>query len=320
MSVPVINVAAVVMRDPQGRLLLVRKSGTSLFMLPGGKPVGDESFESTVIRELEEELSLLVDRTKLHFTGIFSAAAANEPGYRVVATVFEHPFVGNPLPRAEIAEFRWQEIEADIVESELAPLILEKILPALSRKVNCVTVFAGASIGASSHYKEAAAAFGRELSLRGITVVYGGGNVGLMKALADGVSSVDGHIIGVMPEFLVAREIARPGLSRLDVVPTMYDRKSRMGFLADAFVALPGGAGTIDEFFDAWTAQQLGVHQKPIALYDSEFWAPLISTVKHLAAEGFVRGSDLDGLIVADDVSSLLSSLEQWSPPNVKWT
>ena len=175
-----------------------------------------------------------------------------------------------------------------------------------------VCVFCGASTGRRSAYAEAARAFGALLAERGLGLVYGGGRVGLMGALADGALAGGGEAIGVIPQGLVDRELAHPGLSELRVVLSLHERKAEMAALADAFVALPGGFGTLDELMEQLTWAQLGLHRKPVGLLDVEgYWAPLIALARHATQEGFVRELDLEAIAVGDDGALLLDRLER---------
>ncbi len=189
-----------------------------------------------------------------------------------------------------------------------------------------VCVFCGASSGRLPAYAEAARSFGAAAAARGLGVVYGGGRVGLMGAVADGALSRGGEVIGVIPQELVDRELAHSGLSELRIVGSLHERKAVMAELADGFVALPGGFGTLDELLEQLTWSQLGVHGKPIGLLDvEEYWRPLIGLARHATAEGFVRETDLAAIAVATDAEGLLDRLERltrearprpkWSPP-----
>ena len=140
-----------------------------------------------------------------------------------------------------------------------------------------LAVFTGSSFGRSERYTEAARAVGTHLAEQGIGVVYGGGHVGLMGVVADAAMAAGGEVIGVIPQGLADRELAHHGLTRLEVVATMHERKALMADLSDGFVSLPGGAGTLEEFFEVWTWQQLGIHAKPVCLYDVDgFWQPML--------------------------------------------
>ena len=132
--------------------------------------------------------------------------------------------------------------------------------------MKAVCVFCGSSAGRDPSYRQTATIAGTAIARAGLSVVYGGGKVGVMGAVADGALSAGGRVIGVIPRALVEREISHAGLSELHVVETMHERKTRMADLADGFIALPGGAGTLDEFFEQWTWAQLGIHSKPSGL------------------------------------------------------
>jgi uncharacterized protein (TIGR00730 family) len=152
-----------------------------------------------------------------------------------------------------------------------------------------VAVFCGSSAGRESRYAAAAAAFGRGLAAAGVGIVYGGASVGLMGVLADAALAAGGEVIGVIPGGLFAAEVPHQGLTQLQVVASMHERKAVMADLADAFAALPGGLGTLDELFEVLTWRQLGLHAKPVALVDVDgFWEPLTEMLDGLTAEGFV--------------------------------
>ena len=154
-------------------------------------------------------------------------------------------------------------------------------------------------------------------------VVYGGGRVGLMGALADGALVGGGEVIGVIPQELVDRELAHAGLSELHVVGSLHERKALMAELAGAFAALPGGFGTLDELLEQLTWSQLGLHAKPVGLLDVEgYWRPLIGLARHATEEGFVREADLASIAVAEDADALLDRLESLTledRPRPKW-
>ena len=184
-------------------------------------------------------------------------------------------------------------------------------------------VFCGASSGRSPAYADAARAFGETAARRRVGVVFGGGRVGLMGALADGALGAGGDVVGVIPQSLVDRELAHAGVTRLEVVASLHERKARMAELADAFVALPGGFGTLDELLEQLTWSQLGIHESPIGLLDVEgYWRPLIALARHATEEGFVRESDLASIAVANEPDVLLDRLEQLEReerPRPKW-
>jgi uncharacterized protein (TIGR00730 family) len=183
-------------------------------------------------------------------------------------------------------------------------------------------VFCGSSPGARPSYGEAADQLGRLLVAEGIGLVYGGGHVGLMGRLADAVLAEGGEAIGVMPEALVAREIAHTGLSDLRVVGSMHERKASMAELADGFVALPGGLGTVEELFEVYTWAQLGLHRKPCALLDVDgYYEGIASFLEHAVAERFLRAEHRSMLIVERAPRVLLDRLERFEPEAVapKW-
>jgi uncharacterized protein (TIGR00730 family) len=176
-------------------------------------------------------------------------------------------------------------------------------------------VYCASNDGNRPIYKETARSFGKLLASKGIALVYGGGRAGMMGALADGALEVGGEVIGVMPHGLVQREVAHTGLTRLEIVDTMHERKARMASLADGFVALPGGLGTLEEFFETWTWAQLGVHAQPVALLDVEgFWSPLVRLMDHVQTEGFLRGAAREFVLVDDDMDRLLERLVSFTP------
>ena len=174
-----------------------------------------------------------------------------------------------------------------------------------------VCVFCGASTGGRPAYAEAARAFGALLAEHGIGVVTGGGSVGLMGVVADATLDAGGEAIGVIPRRLVDRELGHHGMSALYVVESMHERKALMHELSDAFVALPGGYGTLDELFEALTWRQLGIHGKPVGVLDVEgYFQPLLSLLDGLTEGGFVHGANRNGLLVAAEPAALLGLLE----------
>jgi uncharacterized protein (TIGR00730 family) len=171
-------------------------------------------------------------------------------------------------------------------------------------------VFCGASSGRDGRYVKAAGDLGRALAARGIEAVYGGASIGVMAAVADSVLAENGSVIGVIPRHLASPEAAHAGLTRQYVVDTMHERKALMSDLSDAFVALPGGAGTLDELFEVWTWAQLGLHDKPVGLLDVDgFFQPLLAFIDHMVAEGFLAPSHRDILLVDTDPERLVDRL-----------
>jgi uncharacterized protein (TIGR00730 family) len=188
--------------------------------------------------------------------------------------------------------------------------------------VRRVCVFCGSSPGARPDYAEAAGELGRLLAREGIGLVYGGGHVGLMGKIADAVLDEGGEAIGVIPEALVAREIGHRGLTELRVVGSMHERKALMADLADAFVALPGGLGTLEELFEVYTWSQLGLHSKPCALLDVDgYYAGIADFLDHAVSERFVRAEHRAMLLVESDPRVLLDRLRDVEPDAVrpKW-
>ena len=167
-------------------------------------------------------------------------------------------------------------------------------------------VYCGSSPGNHPDYTEQARAFGNEMARRGIALVYGGGKVGLMGTMADAVLAAGGKVIGVIPRQLVELEVAHPGLSELVVVDTMHQRKTRMYELSDAFVALPGGFGTMDEMFEMLTWAQLGLHRYPCAFLDVRgYYGGLRTMMDHMVGEGFVRAGQRDSVWFGDSMAAL---------------
>ncbi|MHA3702257.1 TIGR00730 family Rossman fold protein [Jatrophihabitans sp. YIM 134969] len=173
-----------------------------------------------------------------------------------------------------------------------------------------VCVYCGSSSTGSSGLRDTASLVGTRLADCGIGLVYGGARVGLMGAVADAALAAGGEVDGVIPTSMMTREIAHRGLTRLHVVDTMAQRKDLMAELSDAFVVLPGGIGTLDEFFETWTLHHLGERVKPIALLDVDgFFAPLLRMIEHTVEAGFLARSTADSLIVETDVDALLDRL-----------
>jgi uncharacterized protein (TIGR00730 family) len=191
-------------------------------------------------------------------------------------------------------------------------------------KLDRIAVFCGSRHGSRPAYGAAARELGRHLAERGIGIVYGGGNIGLMGELADAAIAHRGEVIGVIPECLVAKEVAHRGLTELRIVESMHERKAQMAALADAFITLPGGLGTFEELFEILTWSQLGLHQKPCGLLDVEgYFSGLDGMLDHAEAEGFVsethrslvyRSDRIDGLL--DDFARHRAAVTpQWIDP-----
>ena len=190
--------------------------------------------------------------------------------------------------------------------------------PAMKR----ICVFCGSNQGARADYAGAAEKLGRQLAKRGIELVYGGGCVGLMGILADAALKNGGHVIGVIPQSLVIKEVVHEKLPDLRVVKNMHERKALMAELSDGFIALPGGFGTCEEFCEVLAWSQLGYHQKPFGLLDvAGFYRPLLQFFDHAVAEGFIRPKHRELVMIEEDAEKLLARLETYQPPQeVKWS
>ena len=179
-----------------------------------------------------------------------------------------------------------------------------------------ICVFCGASTGRDPRYAAAATAVGRTLAERGIELVYGGGRLGLMGAVADAALAAGGRVTGVIPAGLVERELAHRGVTELRIVSTLHERKAVMAELSDGFLALPGGLGTLEELAEVLSWAQLGLHRKPIGALDvGGFFGPLVGHLDHAAREGFVSEDHRDLLLVDVDLDRLLSRFAAWTSP-----
>lgn len=187
--------------------------------------------------------------------------------------------------------------------------------------MNSVCVFCGSNPGARPDYLAAASSLGATLAERDVRLVYGGASVGLMGAIADAALAAGGEVVGVIPHSMSERELAHEHLTELHVVDTMLERKQRMADLSDAFIALPGGMGTLDELFEALTWSQLGIHAKPCGLYDvASYYAALEAFLDHAVTEGFVKPPHRAMLLRDTDPNALLDRLAAWRPTNdAKW-
>ncbi len=191
-------------------------------------------------------------------------------------------------------------------------------------EIKSVCVYCGASARVSDVYKHAAIRMGEILGENGLRLVYGGGRSGLMGLVADGVLKVGGTAFGVIPEHIASREISHTGLTELRVVHSMHERKQLMVDHADAFVVLPGGLGTLDEFFEIMTWRQLGLHDMPIIVVNVDgYWTSLIQLIDKLVAEGFARESDRQYLRIVDSVEDVVTALKtaprEHFDPQTKW-
>ncbi|HET9978081.1 MAG TPA: TIGR00730 family Rossman fold protein [Burkholderiaceae bacterium] len=175
-----------------------------------------------------------------------------------------------------------------------------------------IAVYCGSRFGDSPAFERAARAIGAAIGAAGDTLVYGGGRVGLMGAVADAALAAGGRVIGVIPQALMDREVGHPGLSELHVVQTMHERKQRMARHADAFVALPGGIGTLEELYEMWSWQQLGYHDKPVALLNVEgYYDALLAFTRVSFERGFVSKAQFEALLVDTDVARLFARVRE---------
>lgn len=191
----------------------------------------------------------------------------------------------------------------------------------MTRRITTIAVFSGSNFGRGDVYRDVAAALGAEIARRGSTIVYGGTHMGLMGVMADAALAGGGTVHGVITERLVAKEHLHPKLTRHEVVVTMRQRKARMAELADAFIALPGGIGTLEEFMEVWTLNQLGEIDKPAGLLDANgFYQPFMGFIDHMIAEQFLPAAHRGGIVVSDDPRQLLDDLESFQGVSVpKW-
>ncbi len=187
--------------------------------------------------------------------------------------------------------------------------------------IRSLCVFCGSNTGTNPRFAAVARELGALLAKEGIALVFGGGSVGLMGVVADAVLAGGGKAVGVIPRALWDREIGHRSLTEMHVVETMHERKAMMALLADAFVALPGGLGTLEEIFEVWTWAQLGIHAKPVAFLDAEgFYTPLLEFLDRAVDAGFVRPKYRGIAIVDSDPAALLRKLGKYEPPSVeKW-
>jgi uncharacterized protein (TIGR00730 family) len=181
--------------------------------------------------------------------------------------------------------------------------------------MRAICVFCGSSVGANALYHEAAARVGRALAERDITLVYGGGRVGLMGLMAEAALAARGRVIGIIPQHLQEREVGHNRLTELHVVTSMHERKALMAEKADAFIALPGGIGTLEEFFEVWTWGQLGLHAKPYGLLNvNGYYGPLVRLIDHMVDQQFLSPTHRDLVLVEEKIELLLDRLARHRP------
>ncbi|WP_343609370.1 TIGR00730 family Rossman fold protein [Chryseobacterium oranimense] len=184
-----------------------------------------------------------------------------------------------------------------------------------------ITVFCGSSFGSDEIYKEQAILLGKTLAKQNIQLIYGGADVGLMGAVADGALNEGGKVTGVLPHFLQSKEIAHKNLTELIIVETMHERKTKMNDLCDGVIVLPGGYGTLEEFFEMITWAQLGLHTKPIGILNIDgFYDDLIKLVQTMVDKGFLKQINRDMLLISDSINELLDKMRNYQAPTVeKW-
>ena len=187
--------------------------------------------------------------------------------------------------------------------------------------MNSICVFCGSSMGNKPEYRQAAVELGRVLLERKIRLVYGGANVGLMQVLADTVLKGGGEVIGIMPQLLIDKEVAHSGLTKMITVSSMSERKSLMVELSDAFIAMPGGFGTLDELAEVITYNQLRLTDKPIGILNNAgFFNPLLSFFDHITEEGFLRHEHRHNLVIDDNIQGLILKMMDYKPVEMdKW-
>ncbi|MEJ6549012.1 TIGR00730 family Rossman fold protein [Corynebacterium sp. USCH3] len=184
-----------------------------------------------------------------------------------------------------------------------------------------IALYLGSAHGDSPAYRDMTVAVVRHLAEHGHSLVYGGGSVGLMGVAADTALDAGMDVHGVITRHLYEGETGHTGLTSLEIVETMTERKNRMAETADAMVTLPGGIGTLEEFFEVWTAQVLGIHHKPVALMDVDgYWTPLLGMLDQMVARGFFAAEHRDGLIHLTDAAGLGTALDSWAPAAAKWS
>ncbi len=181
-------------------------------------------------------------------------------------------------------------------------------------------IYCGSSAGSDPQFLQATQALAAEICQRKHSIVYGGASVGLMGAVADAVLTGGQRVTGVMPKALIDKELQHQGLSELHIVEDMQQRKAKMAELADAYIAMPGGVGTLEEIFEVWTAGQLGFHAKPCAFYNVDgYYDELIAFAQTMVKKQFMKGLYLDKLIVSDDPQTLLTQIAEYQAPASKW-
>lgn len=209
----------------------------------------------------------------------------------------------------------------EVGKNPLASFIFHLSFLKKIKKMKRITVFCASSFGTEKIYEEQAIALGKTLAEQNIELVYGGANVGLMGAVADGALHAGGKVIGVLPNFLRSKEIAHLGLTELILVESMHERKTKMNDLCDGVIALPGGFGTLEELFEMLTWAQLGLHKKPIAILNvNGFYDSLIALLQTMTEKGLLKEVNREMLLVSDNIDDLLDKMKNYVAPTVgKW-
>ncbi len=191
----------------------------------------------------------------------------------------------------------------------------------MANQIHHITVFCGSSLGTQEIFKNKARELGKKLASENIGVVYGGAKVGLMGAIADGALAEGGKVIGVLPNFLKSKEIAHEKLTELILVDTMHERKTKMNDLCDGVISLPGGFGTMEEFFEMLTWGQLGLHQKPIGILNiNGFYNELIDLLDSMVEKGFLKNINRQMVLVSENIEDLLTKMKEYEAPTIgKW-
>lgn len=188
------------------------------------------------------------------------------------------------------------------------------------KMMNSIAIFCGSALGTDSIFLDTAQKMGKTIAEQGKTLVYGGGRSGLMGVVADSALQAGGQVIGVIPHALVDRELAHPHLTELYVVNNMHERKTKMSELSDAFIALPGGAGTLEEIFEQWTWAQLGIHLKPCAFLNVEgFYDDLLKFIHLTTQKGFTQARFTESIIASDSIEDILQQFKTFQAPQPKW-
>jgi uncharacterized protein (TIGR00730 family) len=187
--------------------------------------------------------------------------------------------------------------------------------------ITSICIFCGARTGDDPKYIALAREVGTALARTGLKLVYGGGRVGLMGAVADAALEAGGHVSGVIPRFLAEKEIEHKGVTEMHVVESMHVRKTLMADLSDGFLALPGGAGTLEEIFEQWTWAQLGIHTKPVGFLNAEgFYDPIVEMMARMKNAGFIQPELCDMVIVDQSITGIIAQFQSYTPPQKKWT